>query len=518
MKKRLMKLKTIRTNFLMWVFFLATLTAFGQAEKVEISGRGDMSYTHKTSNGVKSTDVDYRGTIVFNDTDTDVESISSGGFLKISQKTFGTRRTALLEGKSDGSIAREFKVGSKTMPWEPEGSEWLADVLLDVIRSSGIGAETRVNRFYKKGGVDALTDEIDEISSDYVKAIYYRHSVEIGGITTSQVNRLVEEAADDIGSDFELSRFFIEGSDVFVKDNSTLEVLLESTDEISSDFEQARVLKHYIKEHDLTDAQIEILLEAASEISSDFEHAGVLKALVNKVTLSDQALETMLESIDDISSDFEASGVLTATIKEQELTDKAISMVINASNYISSDFEQARVLKSLMNLDLSADNLMAIAHASENISSDFELGSVLTTLLSKNDFDNDALIIIVEASDGISSDFEQAKVLITVSKQGDLSDDSFEAVTEAVDDISSDFEKGRVLTSLINENNLTKAKALALISATEEISSNFEKSSVMQKMGPKVPDDSEVHSAFREVARTISSDHEYGRVMRSVDF
>ena len=105
-----------------------------------------------------------------------------------------------------------------------------------------------------------------------------------------------------------------------------------------------------------------------------------------------------------------------------------------------------------------------------------------------------------------------------MSKEGDLSDKSFKAVTVSLDEISSDFEKGRVLTSLISENELNKVKALAMLSATEDISSNFEKSGVLTKMGPELPDDPEVHDAFREVARTISSDHDYGKVMRSVDF
>jgi len=37
-------------------------------------------------------------------------------------------------------------------------------------------------------------------------------------------------------------------------------------------------------------------------------------------------------------------------------------------------------------------------------------------------------------------------------------------------------------------------------------------------LGPKLPDNDEVHDAFRQVARSISSDYEYGKVMRSVDF
>ena len=512
-----MKLKLTRT-YLITLLSLSILTAYGQADKIEVSARGNAAYSHKTSNGFTSTDVEHRGTIVFNDTDTDVISISQGGFLKISQKTFGTRRTALLEGRSNGTVSRKFSVGNQEQSWEPEGAKWLADVLLDVIRSSGLGAESRVARFYRKGGVDAIMNEIDEINSDFVKSIYFTHAVRLDGLSVTNLNELIEEASSEISSDFELSGFFIKNSSVFLKNNSSVATLLNSTTEISSDFEHARVLKHYIKEHDLTNGQIKELLEASNEISSDFEHAGVLLALNNEMKLSPDMLEDFLQSVENISSDFEAARVLKAAIKEQEMTSTSISMIIEASNSLSSDFEQAGVLKTLIGLDLSRENLVSVAEATGNISSDFEKSGVLTSILNKNDFDDQDLSIIIEGSENISSDFEHARVLSLIAKQGQLSENSFIAITEATDEISSDFEKSRVLKTLIDENDLNKQKSMALLEAIGSISSNFEKAGIMIAMGPKIPDDDEVVDAFRETAKTISSDHDFGRVMRSVSF
>lgn len=511
-----MKLNLIRT--ILVVLFLASYSLLYGQDKIKISGHGNSEYTHKTSNGIKSTEVEYRGTIVFNNSDTDVESISSGGFLRISQKTFGTRRTVLLEGRSDGTITRTFKIGSSEEDWEPEGARWLADVLLDVIRSTGLGAETRVKRFYTKGGIQAVLDEIDEIGSDYVQVIYFTEAVKLGGLSTSDINSLIEEASDNIGSDFELGRFYIDNSDYFMKNNSSVLKVMESTSEISSDFEQARVLIHYIKEHDLTDEQMKQVVVSSTEISSDFEHARVLKTLLEKEKLNEQVLEALLETIDDISSDYEASNVLQVAINNQNMNSKSISLIIEASDDIGSDFEQARVLKALINLELSNENLVSVAKATENISSDFEKSGVLVSILGKNNFDEKDLAIVINASSEISSDFEHAKVLSYIIGQGEMSDQNFQAITEATKNIGSSYERSRVLKALIKENDLNAQKSIWLLEAVESISGNFDKAGVMIEMGPKIPNSDAVYDAFRNTAKTITSDYDYGRVMRSVSF
>ena len=91
-------------------------------------------------------------------------------------------------------------------------------------------------------------------------------------------------------------------------------------------------------------------------------------------------------------------------------------------------------------------------------------------------------------------------------------------VVEASDNISSNFEKKRVLEMLINNNDLNAFQALIILDSIEDMSSNYEKSNLMIAMGPDLPEDGEVKAAFMRVAKSITSDHDYGKVMRSVNF
>ena len=70
----------------------------------------------------------------------------------------------------------------------------------------------------------------------------------------------------------------------------------------------------------------------------------------------------------------------------------------------------------------------------------------------------------------------------------------------------------------VGEKNGRVMPNVLVVDAIEDVSSNFEKSSLLTALGPKLPNDAEVIDSFRSVAKTITSDFEYGKVMRSVDF
>ena len=93
-------------------------------------------------------------------------------------------------------------------------------------------------------------------------------------------------------------------------------------------------------------------------------------------------------------------------------------------------------------------------------------------------------------------------------------------ITRQHTNLQADFEKlSRKNQRAVQSNNdLDKQKSLAILDAIEDISSSFEKSNLLVAVGPKIPNDQEVINRFRTVAKTITSDHEYGKVMRSVDF
>ena len=99
--------------------------------------------------------IEHKGDIRVSDDDKRVISISSGGYLKIYKKTFGNKRGIEIKSEN-GKLNSVYYSGNKKLAFEPEGSEWLAEILPEVIRKTGIDAERRAKRIYQRGGVSAV--------------------------------------------------------------------------------------------------------------------------------------------------------------------------------------------------------------------------------------------------------------------------------------------------------------------------------------------------------------------------
>ena len=73
---------------------------------------------------------------------------------------------------SAGNLTKTYSVGESARPLDAEGRAWLERLLPKMIRESGVGAESRVARFLRQGGPNAVLAEIGLIHSDGSKRTY----------------------------------------------------------------------------------------------------------------------------------------------------------------------------------------------------------------------------------------------------------------------------------------------------------------------------------------------------------
>ncbi len=117
---------------------------------VTIVSRNGRTVYRSSSNGFfNDYKLEYRGKITISDDDKDIVDISDGGYFELSKITFGNRRSIEIR-KSGGRLIKKYYEGRSEVDYEPEGREWLADVLPEIIRNTGIAAESRTARIYKK--------------------------------------------------------------------------------------------------------------------------------------------------------------------------------------------------------------------------------------------------------------------------------------------------------------------------------------------------------------------------------
>ena len=483
-------------------------------DEFEINGKANQTRTYRNNTGVTSTDLEYRGKIIFTDDEKDVKYISPGGFIKFSKRSFGNRRTIILEGEANGEITREYKEGSKTLPFEPEGRKWMASVLPDIIRSTGIGAEERVKKFYKKGGIDAVINEISLLPTNYVQSIYYTATLAIPSLLSKDVVLLIEDAGDEISSSYELSKIIIKNSKIISKNEQGMAAAIKVASGISSSYEQSKVYKHYLTETNLSATNKSLVIKAVREISSSYEKSKVLISVLED-DLSKENVSLVIDEVDHISSSYEQSKVLQYMIKNQAVQDLDLDDMLKAVSDISSSYEQGKVLKQLVeDKELSSAQVVNVAKAAAYISSDYEQSKFLRSLIDRQDLDEQGINVILAMTKEIGSSYEKSKVLQLIISSDNFDNSNFSSIIKEASTISSSYEESKVLAKVIEHDKMSDKHMLELIEAIDGIHSSYEKSKLLQSLAKQLPDTKEVRDAFFDAAKSLS-DTDYGKVMRA---
>ncbi len=196
-----LKARNIFTIFLL-TFFISSVAQEYSCNTNIINGKRQYKYSDNFTNY----DIQVKGDIKVNDDDTEILSISPGGNLKISKKTFGNKRSLIIESNSKGTLNFEYYEGRTEVPFDPEGKKWLADVLLDVVRIAGIDVEGRTKRIYSQKGIDGFMEELHEISSNTLTAKYFEVLLDNYKLNENETLIVISGISGELSSNTERGR------------------------------------------------------------------------------------------------------------------------------------------------------------------------------------------------------------------------------------------------------------------------------------------------------------------------
>lgn len=281
--------------------------------------------------------------LVFNDTDTDIQSISRTGSLMIREERGGMVRTIEVVQGSDGQPQRTFTVGGATREFDQDARAWLARVLPLAIRNTGMGASARVQRILKQGGSTALLDEISRIRIDGARVIYFQHLLKSGKLDTAALRRTARQAAKEISSDGDKARVLIEAVSLYLNNTDAAAAFFEATGSIKSDVDHRRVLTAVLKRDNLNRQTLLGMAGSAKSISSDGDKAGFLID-AGHLYLSDVALSAaFFEAVSGIKSGGDRSRVLSTLLRRNKLDRDNLLRALKSASAISSDGDKAEV-------------------------------------------------------------------------------------------------------------------------------------------------------------------------------
>jgi hypothetical protein len=390
------------------------------------------------------------GDIEFNDDDSDVASISEGGYFELGRGKGRHAKHVEIEADDTGNLVHTYFEGRSKKPFDDAAREWLAETLDEAIRQTGIGADVRAARIYEADGLDAVLNEIDGLDSDHVRKQYFSALLALDALNDEERQRVLGEFARQVSSDYERAQLLLYNLDEFMANDKSREAYFDAVDQLGSDYERSRVLRSaFERQHKLTPEQLARVLQASEGISSDYERSRVLQE-VSARELADQGLrDAYFRNVEGIHSDYERSQVLQRLLDEAEEDPELAARILKAVLDVDSDYERAQVLVSTSHTYLKYPELHDLYFdAVEEIDSNYERGRVLLTLMDEADLDKDGQIRLIKLVGGMDSDYERAKLLIQIANIPDLDPAVFKALGAEIDRIDNDHEYGKAMKAL----------------------------------------------------------------------
>ncbi len=285
------------------------------------------------------------GVVTFLDDESGIAHMGRRAAFSVEERRPGVDRE--LEAVPDGQGAPRFtwRVDRQVRPFDDEARAWLAELIPTLFRATGLQAEARTARLIKRGGADAVFDEIALLSGDYVRRLYYSALIEATALTDAQALRWIRSAGGTIASDYELGSVLrllpphhLEREDIQV-------AMVEAGRTIDSDYELRQMLTPLLMRDEVHPAALAVVVELAGEVQSDYELATLLVDLVER----------------------------HRALRHAEVRDTFVAV----ARTIDSDYELKRTLVAALGTHLDHDIQAAILDTAATIDSDFELASVL---------------------------------------------------------------------------------------------------------------------------------------------
>jgi beta-lactamase regulating signal transducer with metallopeptidase domain len=408
------------------------------------------------SNNGEKLQVNYEGTFEFTDDDTDVRSLSPGGHLKIREVRMMRDRSIEFRADASGKIERRFWSGSSERPYEPEGRQWLAEVLPRFIRQTGIGAPQRVARFLRQGGVPAVLDEITRIEGSWARRTYYAELLKSDQVDARATEQILTRVGKDIDSDFELASLLISSADKLLVNEAARKAYFDAARSIESDFELRRVLSSALKKGPVSPEVLAGVLDTSLSIDSDFEAASLLIQIAKLQPIDTRTRDGFFKAAAGIESDFEQRRVLNEMAANPESGPETVAAVLAVAPEIDSDFEAASLLLTVLKSHAVEGTLrVPFFKAVSTIDSAFERGRVLKTVAKRTDASNETIVEILRATQPMGSSFEASQVLLAVAGSHQIKGEARDLYITAAERLGN-FEQGQVLAALVRSEKAGK--------------------------------------------------------------
>lgn len=457
------------------------------------------------------------GDIRFNAEATAIESISSGGYFEVNEHINDTLRQIRVTPSNSG-LDYVYRINGKQQPFDAQARTWFSAFLLTLERTTGFNADARVAQLMAKGGPVAVLNEIGNLTSDYVRSLYFRKLLEHPNLPAPIVLRIMNQAGQQISNDYELARVLMSVSRQYdLPDEPSRTAFLNASNKLKNDYEHSRVLIALLRRPNLSAANVQVALNSAAMIKNDYEKSRLALALIGQKSFSSNEVPAFLKLVSSNHSDYEKSRDLIAVLQRYQLPPAAVNQILDAAAAMTADYEKSRLLTALAGKGKFDESQMtSYLKVVDSMKADYERARSLIALMGNNTLSPASVSRIVKSVAGMRTDYEKSRILVSLVDGNKFSESAISDFLNAVDSMKTDYERSRSLTALINHEKLSENSLGGVFDNVTGIGNDYEKARVLTEVAGAYHLEGPLRDRYIQAAQTIHSDFERNRALNAV--
>jgi hypothetical protein len=336
------------------------------------------------NNLIHSVAVKAFGDIELTDDETDIKSISKDGFVRIKERNWLTYRSLEITCDNNGKVRKRFTLQGRNVEFDSDAQLWLAGILPDLARRSGIGAKYRIQKIADRQGMHAAVNEISLAESDYAIQIYLETILNHDSLNSEMLNKAVVKASREMSSSSRLREILVSAAKKFPEDSVLTSSLMRAARNISSSSGHSEALIAIANIRRLDNLSAVAMARSIEEISSSSAQGHALEMLADRSPNSDEALFAYLQAVETVSSSSEQGHALMALLRKKNLSKQVFLKILGTTESISSSSMQGEVLASFSYVCPSDDEILtAYLKTAGGVSSSSEQEHAVTAMLNK---------------------------------------------------------------------------------------------------------------------------------------
>lgn len=335
--------------------------------------------------------------------------------LEITRKQNGATERAVFEN-DDEDVERSFYRDGAEQDDGAETDNAVRELLLVFLRASGVKADERVAILMRKGGADAVLEEMTALHGDHARQRYISTLTESAELEPQQLRKLVDIASGMKG-DNNIRRALeaiIEHEEI---SEDVWPSLIAAADKIESDYDLRRLIET-VAEQDINAEAVRLALGLFDRIDSDHDLRRAGEALLEQEALTAEGAAALLSAAAArIDSDHDLRLLLSEAAAHMTSSDAVADAWLEGFSSLGSDHDKRLALEEAAEIDALSDAIvMKLLDATHEIGSDHDHRLALALFAERAGKNPELRAAYLSSAQAISSDHDRRQALQAVGE------------------------------------------------------------------------------------------------------